>query len=59
MIESLRDPEVKEREFKALIQAMNELKVEKVVILSQDEKPADPKYPEIEVKAIYHWLLKS
>lgn len=56
--ESLRDPKTREREYKSLIKAMKELHVEKGLILTQDEEPADLQFPEIEVAAIYQWLLK-
>lgn len=55
--ESLKDPKTKVREYKALVQAMNELGVKKGLILTEDEEPADPEFPEIEVVAIYQWLL--
>lgn len=47
------------REYKALIKAMNELDVEKGLILTQEEESADSEFPEIEVAAIYQWLLKD
>lgn len=56
--ESLKDPKTREREYKALVKAMKELHVEKGLILTQEEEPADPKFPEIEVASIYQWLLK-
>ena len=56
--ESLKDPKTREREYKALTKAMKELHVEKGLILTQEEEPADSKFPEIEVAAIYQWLLK-
>jgi predicted AAA+ superfamily ATPase len=56
--ESLSDPKTREREYKALIKAMEELHVEKGLILTQEEEPADPDFPKIEVAAIYEWLLK-
>lgn len=55
--ESLYDPNTREREYKALIKAMDELNVEKGLVLTQDDEPADPSYPQIEVVAIYKWLL--
>ena len=55
--ESLKDPKTKEREYKALIKAMGELRAEKGLILTQEEEPADAEYPEIEVAPIYRWLL--
>lgn len=57
--DSLEDPKTREREYKALIKAMKELHVEKGLILTQDEKSADLKFPEIEVAPIYQWLLKQ
>lgn len=56
--ESLKDAKTREREYKALIKAMKELQVEKALILTQEEELADPEFPEIEVQAIYQWLLK-
>lgn len=56
--ESLKDPKTREREYKALTKAMKELKVEKGVILTQEEEPSDQEFPLIEVAAIYQWLLK-
>ena len=56
--ESLKDPKTREREYKALVKAMKELHVAKGLILTQEEEPADPKVPEIEVASIYQWLLK-
>lgn len=56
--ESLSDPDTREREFKALLKAMGELHVEKGLILTQDNEPADPEFPNIEVAALYQWLLK-
>jgi hypothetical protein len=59
VIESLKDQKTREREYKALAQAMKELRVERGLILTQnEEEPADPEFPEIEVQAIYQWLLK-
>jgi uncharacterized protein len=55
--ESLRDPKTREREYKALTQAMEELNVEKGLILTEEEELDDPKFPKIEVMAIYQWLL--
>lgn len=55
--DSLKDPKTREREYKALIKAMEELHVEKGLILTQEEEPSDPKFPEVEVAAIYQWLL--
>ena len=57
--ESLKDLKTREREYKALIKAMQELHVEKGIILTQEEELADPKFPEIEVVAIYQWLLNN
>ncbi len=54
--ESLKDSKTREREYKALIKAMKELNAGKGLILTQDEEPADPEYPEIEVAATYRWL---
>ncbi len=56
--ESLNDPKTREREYKALTQAMDELNVEKGLILTLDDESADQKFPEIEVTPIYQWLLK-
>jgi len=56
--ESLKDPKTKEREYKALLRAMQELGAKKGLILTQDEEAKDSKSPEIEVEAIYQWLLK-
>jgi predicted AAA+ superfamily ATPase len=56
--ESLKDQKTREREYKALAQAMKELRVERGLILTQNEEPADPEFPEIEVQAIYQWLLE-
>lgn len=56
--ESLKDPKTKEREYKALIKAMNELNAEKGLILTQEEEGADSNFPEIKVEAIYKWLLE-
>lgn len=56
--ESLNDPKTREREYKALIKAMRELNVEKGLILTEEEEPADPNFPAIQVEAIYQWLLK-
>lgn len=56
--ESLKDPKTKEREYNALTRAMKELHVEKGLILTQDEELAESEFPEIEVDAIYKWLLK-
>lgn len=55
--ESLKDPKIKEREYKALIQAMKEVRAEKGLILTESEEAADPQFPEIEVMPIYKWLL--
>lgn len=55
--ESLRDPKTRQREYKALSHAMKELQVEKGVILTEEEEIADETFPEIEVAAIYQWLL--
>lgn len=55
--ESLKDPKTREREYKALVKAMKELHVERGLILTQEPESADPKFPEIEIKAIYQWLL--
>lgn len=57
--ESLKDSKTREREYKALIKAMKELHVTKGLILTEEEEPADPNFPEIEVKAIYQWLLMN
>lgn len=57
MTESLKDPKTREREYTALIKAMEELGVEKGLILTPEEEPSDPKFPEIEVAPIYHWLI--
>lgn len=56
--ESLKDPKTREREYKALTQAMKELRAEKGLILTQEEELGDSAFPEIEVAAIYQWLLK-
>lgn len=56
--ESLKDSKTREREYKALIKAMKELQIEKGLILTQEEEPSDPNFPEIEVVPIYQWLLK-
>jgi predicted AAA+ superfamily ATPase len=56
--ESLKDPKTREREYRALLQAMQELHVENGMILTQEEEQADPKFPDITVAAIYQWLLK-
>lgn len=56
--ESLKEPKAREREYKALSNAMKELHVEKGIILTQEEELADPQFPDIEVKAIYQWLLR-
>jgi predicted AAA+ superfamily ATPase len=53
--ESLSDPKTREREIKALTQAMQELKVEKGLILTLDEKET---LCSIEVIPIYEWLLQ-
>lgn len=55
--ESLKDPKTKAREYKALKEAMQELQVEKGLILTTDDEPADAEFPEIEVMSIYRWLL--
>ncbi len=55
--ESLKDPKVREREYKALNKAIEELKVENGLILTLDEESADLNYPKIKVEAIYRWLL--
>ena len=55
--ESLKDPKTREREYKALIKGMKELKLKKDYP-TQEEEAADPQFPEIEVAAIYQWLLK-
>ncbi len=55
--ESLQEPKTREREYKALRQAMKELGVDKGLILTDEEESADPEFPEIEVVAVYHWLL--
>lgn len=57
--ESLKEPKTREREYKALIEAMKELHAEKGLILTQDEEPADLEFPEIEVMSIYRWLLQN
>jgi len=56
--ESLKDPKTRDREYTALVKAMGEVHAEKGLILTQDEEPADPEFPKIEVAAIYQWLLK-
>lgn len=56
--ESLKDSKTREREYKGLIKAMKELKVERGLILTEDEELSDPEFPEIEVVPIYQWLLK-
>jgi hypothetical protein len=56
--ESLKDPKTREREYKALAKAMKELRAEKGLILTQEEEAVDLNFPEIEVAAIYQWLLK-
>jgi predicted AAA+ superfamily ATPase len=55
--ESLKDPKTKEREYLALSKAMKELRTEKGLILTQEEEPSDPAFPQIKVAAIYQWLL--
>jgi predicted AAA+ superfamily ATPase len=55
--ESLHDPKTREREYKALLKAMKELNVERGLILTEEEEPADPAHAQIEVTAIYRWLL--
>jgi predicted AAA+ superfamily ATPase len=57
--ESLKEPKTRDREYKALVKAMRELHVEKGLILTQEEELADLSFPEIEVVAIYQWLLIS
>ena len=57
--ESLRDPKTRDREYQALVKAMQELGVDKGLILTQDEEPADAAYPQIEVTPIYRWLLTA
>lgn len=57
--ESLTDLKTREREYNALTKAMKELHAKKGLILTQEEEPADPNFPDIEVKAIYQWLLNS
>lgn len=52
--ESLTDPKTRERELKALTQAMQELKVENGLILTLDERE---QIGNIEVVPIYEWLL--
>ena len=54
--DSLQDPKTREREYEALRQAMEELGVKKGLILTEDEEPVDPAFPEIEVAPIYRWL---
>lgn len=56
--ESLKDQKTREREYKALIKAMGEIHAEKGLILTQEEESADFEFPEIEVAAIYQWLLR-
>lgn len=56
--ENLKDPKTRNREYKALTKAMRELQVEKGLILTQEEEPIDPEFPEIQVSAIYQWLLR-
>lgn len=56
--ESLKDPKTREREYKGLTNAMAELHVEKGLILTEEEESADINFPQIEVAAIYQWLLK-
>lgn len=56
--ESLKEPKTREREYKALVQAMQELKVDKGLILTQDEEPVSPEHPNIEVMPIYQWLCR-
>lgn len=55
--ESLKNAETKGREYKSLIKAMAELKVERGLILTESEESADPNYPNIDVVPIYKWLL--
>jgi predicted AAA+ superfamily ATPase len=55
--ESLADAKTREREYRALLQAMEELHVDKGLILTRDEEKADSKHPDIEVVPIYKWLL--
>lgn len=57
--ESLSDEKTRIREYKALQKAMQELHVEKGLILTQDGESQDTKFPEIEVTPIYEWLLKE
>lgn len=57
--ESLNDPKVREREYKALNQAMEELHAEKGLILTQEKEAPDLAFPKIEVSAIYQWLLQD
>lgn len=54
---TLKEPKTRDREYKALIKAMKELNAEKGLILTQEEEASDPKHPEIDVAAIYQWLL--
>ena len=56
--ESLKDPKTRQREYKALLNAMKELHVEKGLILTEEEESEDSECPEIAVEAIYQWLLK-
>lgn len=57
--ESLKDPKTREREYKALTVAMNELSVGRGLILTQDEELSDERFPEIEVAPIYQWILNA
>lgn len=56
--ESLKDQKTREREYKALVNAMKELQVDKGLILTQDEELPLPEFPKIAVVPIYQWLLK-
>ena len=57
--ESLKDPKTREREYKALIKAMEELHAEKGLILTQEEEQADPEFPDVAVTSIFRWLLQD
>jgi predicted AAA+ superfamily ATPase len=58
--ESLFDSKVREREISALTKAMQELKLKKALILTEDEKETlKVKEGTIDVKPVYEWLLEE